>query len=218
MEKKKFKEKFKEYWQVPRYKALIKMGFYFIFLIIVGIIITINGKQSAPPKEEEKPIEEKSLVELQSALLENNYEFTYQITSNNEITRYNGKRFKDKELGYKETKDIYLRYYKENNISYKLVLGQKQPINNLYEIDSNFLEASYIFDLIKLEKTVKDYQENLRVNNYDFMIEENPIKVSIFYNATEINEIDITYFGNDYKLSYKNIGNILEEDVVNFNE
>ena len=213
MEKKKFREKFKEYWKVPRYKALIKMGLYFIFLTIVGIFVIFNN----PPSkriEEERPIEEKSLMELQSNLLNNNYEFEYQITSNDKITRYNGKRFKDKELGYKETKDIYLKYYKENNIFYKLVLDEKQPLNNLYEVDSNFLEASYIFNLIKLEKTIKDYEDNLRINKYEFILKEQPIIISVFYSSTEITEINITYLENIYKLTYKNIGSVLEEDVV----
>lgn len=213
MKKKKFKERFKEYWKVPRYKALIKMGFYSIFLIIVALIIGLNSPVSSP-KEEPIPIEEKSLVELQNTLLENNYSFIYQVTSNNEITRYNGQRLKDKELGYKETKDVYLKYYKENNTFYKLVLGVKQPFNSLYEVDSNFLEAEYLFNLIKLEKTVKSYESDLRINKYDFILEDNPITISIFYSATEIVKIDVDYLKINYKLIYKNIGSILEENMV----
>ncbi len=217
MKKKKFKERFKEYWKVPRYKALIKMGFYSIFLIIVALIIGLNSPVSSP-KEEPIPIEEKSLVELQNTLLENNYSFIYQVTSNNEITRYNGQRLKDKELGYKETKDVYLKYYKENNTFYKLVLGVKQPFNSLYEVDSNFLEAEYLFNLIKLEKTVKSYESDLRINKYDFILEDNPITISIFYSATEIVKIDVDYLKINYKLIYKNIGSILEENMVISND
>ena len=48
---------FKELWKVPRYKALIKLGLYFVFFLVFGSIFMLNRVPKKPKEEVRKGIE-----------------------------------------------------------------------------------------------------------------------------------------------------------------
>lgn len=96
---KEYIKKIKELWKVPRYKALLKLGFYLLFIIFVVSLIN-----NAPKIDTEVPVEKNELY---------SYEFTYTITQNDTVSVINGVNYKNTEkLTYND--NIY--YYKNNDL------------------------------------------------------------------------------------------------------
>ena len=67
---------FKKLWKVPRYKALIKLGLYFVFFLVFGSIFMLN-RVPKKPKEE-------------VTINKSSYEFSFSI-NDNVITGKRGK-------------------------------------------------------------------------------------------------------------------------------
>ena len=125
-------DKFKEYleilkdlWKIPRWNALLKMGLYFIFFIVFGLIFFRNSTTK------------KQVINDNTIKKTNNYEFIYTI--NNEIIE--GKKnsnitFTYNNNSYTITKDSIICDLEDCNIKYIYLFEVFQP-NRLNEYINN---------------------------------------------------------------------------------
>ncbi len=130
---------FKDKWQNPRYKALIKLGGYLLFIGLVLIYILLTPKIDNK-KSELKESTEISITDKKNVLLKGNYEYYYLINVNNQKIIYSGQMKNKVNIGIKETSLETIKYIEKNGMTYKVVLEEKTLINDLYEdINANYL-------------------------------------------------------------------------------
>lgn len=130
-----------------------------------------------------------SLEDMFTVFLKGNYEYTYNVLINNEKFLYVGKKDGDKEKGTFTSKDEVVSY---------------NTINEF--INKNFINPTYIYNLIKDLEYNKDKYDNIRVFNYETKINDLKTEIAIYTDYTSITKINITNIKEQYSLSFKNVG------------
>ena len=140
------------FWSTTQGKSTIKFVAWMIFIIILIVIFAINGKPennniNNTQEKNEEIISFEKYETMQDNLLNGCFNYEYKIIEENITTIYTGKKLNDTEIGYKETKDGIIKYIKDKDITYKVVLDEKEELPNLYdESDKSFLNINIIFE------------------------------------------------------------------------
>ena len=196
------------FWQTERGKAIIKLGGWFIFIIALIIFVLVSEKNAnnnviddtnSNKDEVTETYEFLLFSEMINNLINGNYEYSYNITSNNINYIYEGIKCNKEELGYKESIDKIIKYYINDQNTYQVILNEYVEITNLYEgIDTNFINLEVLFNNLNeyLYNTVKN--ENTRVITYD----KDGYKVSITTDLENITNISITTDNSVYNLDF----------------
>ena len=196
------------FWQTERGKAIIKLGGWFIFIIALIIFVLVSEKNAnnnviddtnSNKDEVTETYEFLLFSEMINNLINGNYEYSYNITSNNIDYIYEGIKCNNEELGYKESIDKIIKYYINDQNTYQVILNEYVEITNLYEgIDTNFINLEVLFNNLNeyLYNTVKN--ENTRVITYD----KDGYKVSITTDLENITNISITTDNSIYNLDF----------------
>ncbi len=196
------------FWQTERGKAIIKLGGWFIFIIALIIFVLVSEKNAnnsviddtnSDKDEVTETYEFLLFSEMINNLINGNYEYSYNITSNNINYIYEGIKCNNEELGYKESIDKIIKYYINDQNTYQVILNEYVEITNLYEgIDTNFINLDVLFNNLNeyLYNTVKN--ENTRVITYD----KDGYKVSITTDLENITNISITTDNSVYNLDF----------------
>lgn len=196
------------FWQTERGKAIIKLGGWFIFIIALIIFVLVSEKNAnnnviddtnSNKDEVTETYEFLLFSEMINNLINGNYEYSYNITSNNINYIYEGIKCNNEELGYKESIDKIIKYYINDQNTYQVILNEYVEITNLYEgIDTNFINLEVLFNNLNeyLYNTVKN--ENTRVITYD----KDGYKVSITTDLENITNISITTDNSVYNLDF----------------
>ena len=196
------------FWQTERGKAIIKLGGWFVFIIALIIFVLVSEKNAnnnviddtnSDKDEVTETYEFLLFSEMINNLINGNYEYSYNITSNNINYIYEGIKCNKEELGYKESIDKIIKYYINDQNTYQVILNEYVEITNLYEgIDTNFINLEVLFNNLNeyLYNTVKN--ENTRVITYD----KDGYKVSITTDLENITNISITTDNSIYNLDF----------------
>ena len=196
------------FWRTERGKAIIKLGGWFIFIIALIIFVLVSEKNAnnnviddtnSDKDEVTETYEFLLFSEMINNLINGNYEYSYNITSNNINYIYEGIKCNKEELGYKESIDKIIKYYINDQNTYQVILNEYVEITNLYEgIDTNFINLEVLFNNLNeyLYNTVKN--ENTRVITYD----KDGYKVSITTDLENITNISITTDNSIYNLDF----------------
>ncbi len=196
------------FWQTERGKAIIKLGGWFVFIIALIIFVLVSEKNAnnnviddtnSNKDEVTETYEFLLFSEMINNLINGNYEYSYNITSNNINYIYEGIKCNNEELGYKESIDKIIKYYINDQNTYQVILNEYVEITNLYEgIDTNFINLDVLFNNLNeyLYNTVKN--ENTRVITYD----KDGYKVSITTDLENITNISITTDNSIYNLDF----------------
>lgn len=185
---KKYYQKLKELWQVPRYKALIKLVIYTIFIVFVISLI-------------------KNVPEVETNTI-NSYEFNYKLISNQEEITIKGIHYKNKEkliinnnIYYYVDNTLYLNKNEEIDI-------EKVALNTLqYENIKNSLKEDQVID--KTTYSDKDVITYL-VDGSNFNLLEK-VNVTVEKNSNYINKVSINF--NEQLENYQ-----IEIEYFNFNK
>lgn len=204
----------KDFWKTPRGKALIKLGLWGIFLIVIFAFATIDTPNRSTNLFEEEEVEEKEVVQfllyadMIRNLEKNNYMFSYTIKSGERTIFLSGKQMGDEITGLKETdKGDVTKYYINKDRVYKVILGNLEIIEDFYEfIDPNMLDMNAFFTSLagvtyKVEK--HDETRNIIYDTLDY---------SVVVETDLENITNITYINGDkeYILSFQSIGKVEE--------
>ena len=185
-------------WNTEQGRAIIKLSLFGIFALILILIIRIRGEVTSEYFVNYSP-STISYEEKISNLKNNNFDFEYIVTINNNKTIYKGTKENSNESGYKEDGSGIYKYTIEDGIVYKINIDQQEQIYNLYEnIDSNYLNVSYVLALIETSTYEKID------NAYIYYVDDKIIKVS--FNDNNITNININYSEGIYDLNFRNMG------------
>ena len=140
-----FNETFKEYWAVPRYKALIKLGLYFLFFLVFGLIFSLN---KVPRKQiQETPKKDPTIYTY--TINESNIE--YNIKTN--LFKYNNEIYKVKnnEITCEEECEFDIPYF---------ILFTPNRINRYLENSEPISKTEYKNGDIEYKYEIKDTEVN----------------------------------------------------------
>ena len=190
-------------WNTQRGRASLKLGIYAIFIVFILILIIFKT-----PRQKQQQVINYSLDSIKEKesktqnIAENNYHFEYNLVIDGNKIKYYGDKNKNIEVGYKEDSTGIIKYYKENDLVYKVGLDSKDIIDNLYlNVNVNYLSYFYIDSLIKdLTPTVID-------NSEVYQIDSN-LKITYVKDNNIITNIIVNDSYNTYDLKYTKINKI----------
>lgn len=180
--------RFKEIWAVPRYKALIKLGLYVLFFVIMFLISYISGAINTK-KNVDKPTSDfvvydsysyKFVVSTKVNGLENNITYTGVETeiSNSGVITYSDSDASDNYVVDKTTDKIYVngiekeKLYEFDELSYFSLQYLLDKVSSATIVDDD----SYVFvDSDGTEISVDMIQTD---NGYNFVVDFNNKYVS----------------------------------------
>lgn len=174
-------EKFKEMWANPRYKAIIKLGAWFVFLIVIVVFSSLSSpKESNNIPTDETQKEEvvfASLEEMQNNILVNSSKYNLKILNivDNSVSIYTGEINEGIDVGYFESATEVYKYSCTLENCYKLYTDHQEE----FEMESYpLLYINNVFEMIKGKEadiTIKEenkiYKYNIDVQGYIWEIE-----------------------------------------------
>lgn len=119
MEKGKFKENyqlFKKAWKDPKYKAIMKLSLYLIFIFILILMVKFCSNPRVTTTNT-KPQELNSVQKIENT---NNYEYTININENQNITDIKGIKYQT--VNDFEIINTHEKYTIKDNIIYKKII------------------------------------------------------------------------------------------------
>ena len=201
--------KLKENWKNPRKRAAIKLGFYFIFFVILfclanisnalkNIDNTANNKNNNVVDKEKQ--DNKRYSEKQNKLLNSKHNINYIIKINDIEYKINGMLNNNIIDGYLESNDGIKKINIENDTIYEIINNEKNILNSV--IDTKYININYIISTIKLENSVilnKDENKNYK---YDIYKDGNNLLINVFTNSENIYKIEINVGNEEYQLNF----------------
>lgn len=217
--KKEDRKTFKELWENKRSHAVIVLGIWCIFL--AGLIIFMLIGDAFNPSKKITPSSRTSSTEtfsdfslMKEALLQDNYAYTYEVSKENYHILFRGKKMNGKEVGYKETTEQIIKYEKEQNVTYQIMLDQKIEITNLYDnLREDFLNSKSILNQISLLRKTETSNDNYRVYTYSANEEEIPFSISVTMDKKAITKIVVDHPSGMYTMKFTNIGEVTDENI-----
>lgn len=203
------KEFLKQCWKHPRWHSLMVLIIWIIALaLLMGVVSILNLFSS--PKETIKETKQEnsglSYKEKWEKFENNDYTYTYTITQNEEMIKYEGNVKEGINSGYRERKDGIIRYSIENGIVYEVVVNDKKEIQTLYEnVEATLLNPISIYEIIKtISAEDTDILEEKEQTTYDYnmKIEEEVVKLQVIADNTKIKSITIEKINETYKLDF----------------
>ena len=200
---KNYKEKFnnyKEFMSNPRNKALVKLGGYFLFFLILFILATIaNGMKKNNLSNNVKTTTTTTTKVVENfnlklnKLLENNHDFNYKINGN----------IKDKVLnGYVENNNEIKKIKLYESTLYEV----SNDIDNIanFNFDSSLIDIYNIIGLIELERPFINNSDVVKTYEYNFNIDGLDYLINIYANEDNIEKIIINSNNIEYILNFDN--------------
>lgn len=196
------------FWSTTQGKAAIKFTAWMIFIIILIVVFAVkerkedNSANNTEIKNEEVISFEKYET-MQENLLNGCFNYEYKVIEENLVALYTGEKLNDIETGYRETKEGIIKYLKEKDTTYKVVLNEKEELQNLYdEADESFLNINVIFE------NLKEYLYNITKNESTREINYNKdgYKVVVKTDLKNITNITIENENKTYELQFTNVG------------
>lgn len=212
MKDNKEKRTFKELWQDKRMHAVIVLGLWFLFFIIVFLILGIislftpNKEVNPPIKEETKEEVPANIVNLLENLKNSNYQFNYTVTNNESTITYNGNCENGEIIGYFENGEGIKKYTVKDGIYYQIIKDELIENTTLIsDFDKPNLDINTIVEKIKeYEKNLEPLQEE-NVYTYDFLNDVGIYKIQVTVTDSLISKIGIQADTTYYELAFRNI-------------
>lgn len=211
------KKTFKELWADTRMRALIKLGMWFAFFLLIFLILSITALFNKNPdnniKEEIKQEEVVSanIPSMLENLISSNYTYEYKINMDNTNYSYTGSKENEEIKGYYESNNGIIKYMVKENNYYELNNEELKENNSIISE-----QDKYILDLNNLLSLIKEYEltnEVLKENdsyNYSILKDNNSYQINIETKLNDISNININYNNVIYNLTFKNIESIKE--------
>lgn len=199
-------DKFKELWANPRYKAIVKLGLWFVFFLIIIIVCSFSAETKTPVlnnnEEEKEVVIFKSLAELKDKLLNSNVNYLYKLTNyvENSTTIFNGNLFEGIDVGYYESKTEIYKYSCTLEKCYKVFTDHQEEfqIDNypLLFITNVFAKFNELEAETTIDKETKTYTYLEDVQGVEWKTE---IKTSL----SDITSIKLTTQKEMYEINFE---------------
>lgn len=201
------------FWQSERGKAIIKLGLWMIFIVILIAVVIFSDTSSEDikltPTEEETTNTETENYEFTNyndmidKLLLYNYEYTYTITTLDSKYIYTGWKNNNQDLGFKEDTNGITKYFIDETGSYRINMDNRELITDLYSnFDASYLNLSMLFDNLSEYLYSVEKNTDTRTITYD----KEGYQVTVITDTENITNITITVDTTTYDLEFTKIG------------
>lgn len=204
----------KELRSTERGKTLFKFSLYLLFFFFVIILCLVAGAMEGPSTnyskdtsyrdstnshEKEEADKAKTYFEKQE-LFKGKYEYNYEIVLKEKTVHFIGKYDFGKSEGFKEDEQSLIHYIIEEGTTYKVNIGSREEITNLYEgLDESLFDFEKLF--IKLNDTSALIDRTDDLKTYSYTLENRTYK--IVTNEAYIEKIDISDGETQYHLEFQ---------------
>lgn len=185
-------------------KSLIKLVLWIIFIVILVLFFRSSGSKSESTSDINKSDEIvytfKEYAIMQNELLTLGYTYNYELSDN--IT-YKGVFCNNIDNGYKETEKEIIKYQKEGDITYKVLMNSREEINDLYlEEDKMYLDLNNLFEDLKSYMYTTEKLDDKRIITY----KKEGYQVIVNTSLDSITSMKITNNDKIYNLEFTNVG------------
>lgn len=198
-------EKFKELWANPRSKAIIKLGAWFIFLLMIFIFSAFssstNSVNNNNNQEEKQEVIFKTFEEMKSKLLTAKYNYTYKLnnTTDNSLKIYSGSVNGLEETGYYESKEEVYKYLCSDKC-YKVFTDHQEEIILASPVKS---KLEVLFGDLKAI-TLKEEENNaIKIYSYNSLGDIGYKEIKITTSINEIISIHVVAGTETYDINFE---------------
>ena len=195
-------DKFREMWANPRYKAIIKLGAWFVFLIIIVIFSAFSSNSESNDVtnniKKEENIVFASFDEMKNNLLTKDYKYTYKVANNNanSLEVYNGEV---KALVESGSKEVIYKYSCAESKCYKVFTDHQEEI----QIESPVLtKLNSIFELIKDKNLIEKVEGETKSYSYNSSDISELKEIKITTSLNNITAIKVISLTETYEISF----------------
>ncbi|MBO4601444.1 MAG: hypothetical protein J5634_04355 [Bacilli bacterium] len=185
-------------WYNPRTHALMVLGAYLVFFLVILLVINIGSKTT----DVNKPVLGKDTKKLFDYYLDKNTTYNFVINKPSKTYYFSGVKIADNDiygtlLSDGESKNIYVsaglcKIVREENGEYIQVEDETCPS----DIEYNYFDITYIYTVIESLKTtsssLKDRYNFVLTNNYSY---------KFYFDKEKINKIEIKDSNDTYTLT-----------------
>lgn len=194
-------EKFKELWKNPRYNALIKLGGWFIFFLLIVVLCSFSTNDPKNEKEDNVNKSEVVFIDIETVknnLLMNNYEYKYTVSNlvEKSLVVYNGEISDGVDNGYYESKTEIYKYSCTLEKCYKVFTDHQEE----YEMSYPLEYIMSVFELIKDTEPVVTEDVETKIYKYNIDVQGNIEEVEIVTSLTDIISINQTTQKETYEI------------------
>ena len=199
----KLKMFFEYYKYVPSFKALVKLGLYFIFFAIIISVVACNKDVVTQTKENEKTEEQQettiSYKEMLDALITNNVQILYDITMGEEVYRIDATRKDNILSGIYRTKTALYEFKIQDDIVYEIGLDEEKENGELLaHINLTYILPEQLVSLLESNKATKMLSDDLTIYNYEI----DTVKYHVVTKDNWSDKIEITTELFNYTIKY----------------
>ncbi|HHT38315.1 MAG TPA: hypothetical protein GXZ95_02735 [Mollicutes bacterium] len=195
------REKLKEFSKTRYFKPLLFFGFYFVFFAV--IIATMQPSSN--------PINNEKGVNSNWKDITNNYEYLYEIETEESVITLEGKKYNNKNLFTKKTNDIIdsevYTFYEKTSIKKD---DTWQEIDNFILIDESFDDR--LLDINHLKTIIEQAELIDTKNNFDESISEiykyNDMEIEVINENNVLKKVIMSFPSYNIKLQFKNINQV----------
>lgn len=208
MKQEKSKTTLSKMWHDKKGKAILKLGIWFLFFIIMAFVMMITSIFSKPISNKENEIpkdpeitEFLNIDKMWDTLIISNYEYNYQIKEKSTMDTiiYQGKIDNNINTGYKESKLGIIKYRIEENHIYQILVDNEEEITNLYDIeDQEYLILSSILEKLKMLQPTETKNGTMRSLTYLW----DDVTIVVNTTLSSISQIRIDTPQKEYNLSF----------------
>ena len=201
-------------WSNKQTHALMVLGIYVLLILIFFVIYIVAIKLTplVPISKADKTIKEITVEDIQKTLLNNNYEYYYQIETIDGLVTYKGTKTSTNEEGYKETALGSTRYYIEEGLIYEIRLNELFPLVDLYTgVDYYLINLPDLFKLIDRVEPKVNIKEK-KTYEYNIIYNDEPLIMTISFKDLTSATINIVNDNYHYTLEYSKIREVDEPD------
>lgn len=195
-------------WHDRRGKAILKLGMWLIFFVIMAFAVFLTNLLSEPSSPS---INDDSLIPHQKKFLNlkdtwelflsSNYHYQYEIhnKNTNEMTIFQGEKTNGIDIGYRESKIGIIKYRQEDNHTYQILVDHEEEIPFIYEEeDQNYLNLQNLNT--KLSYLIPDEKISGTMRKITYQNGEEWIEITTTEN--NIKQIRINNSQKEYNLSF----------------
>ena len=205
--------KFLELWHDPKYKSLIKIGLYLLFILILVLIVRVKKATYKPNRinNQQNTNINKTIVDKIDSM--KNYEYEIILNINNTTETLKGIKYND--INEFENIKTSEKYEIKDNIIYKKGTNEKQ---DLFYINFNNLSLANI----KTYLTDENKKSEISYNNNEIKKEYNIVDFNIINEKYANKFVKLNTYENEnyiYKIELNIIDLMKEKDknIINYN-
>lgn len=204
--------KIKQIWNTKRGKALIKLGGWLLFFLLLGSCVAVLGNNNKDfqktehqnEKKNDERIMYKDLKSMLEDLQKENIRYEYTITNfiTTEKISFHGEKIDQIETGYRESKIGIIKYKIVEGKTYQIFVDSEEEIDNLFNPeDMTNLNLENLLE--KLNNMNKN--EILHDTKREIIYQNEDEVITIKTTTKEITEIKINKEEKEYLLQYEKI-------------